>query len=201
MIDRSQSRSWKTGSGLGKVSVMPVLITPSSVVAFWKEAGPAKWYAKDEAFDRAFRDAGRALHWAAARRELDDWMATAEGALALMIVLDQYPRNAYRATAHQFATDALALTFAKDAFDKGYPATVEPDLRQFFMTPFEHSEDLADHDALIPMIGDLPEVAKYAKIHRDIIVRFGRFPHRNRALGRETTTEEKVFLDQGGFAG
>ncbi|CAN5171899.1 hypothetical protein BH09PSE1_BH09PSE1_14020 [soil metagenome] len=128
-------------------------------------------------------------------------MDTAEGALALMILLDQYPRNAYRGTAHQFATDGLALSFARIAFERGYPATFEGDLRQFFMTPFEHSEDLADHDALIPLIGDLAEVAKFAVIHRDIIVRFGRFPHRNRALGRETTAEEQAFLDQGGFAG
>jgi uncharacterized protein (DUF924 family) len=180
---------------------MAILITPSSVVAFWKEAGPAKWYAKDEAFDREFRDAGRALHWAAARRELDDWMETAEGALALMILLDQYPRNSYRGTAHQFATDALGLAFARQAFARGYPETFEPDLRQFFMTPYEHSEVLADHDELIPLIGDLPEVAKFAKIHRDIIVQFGRYPHRNRALGRETTAEEQAFLDGGGFGG
>lgn len=180
---------------------MTVLITPSSVVAFWKEAGPAKWYAKDEAFDRAFRDAGRALHWAAARRELDDWMATPEGALALMILLDQYPRNSYRGTAHQFATDRLALSFAKQAIAAGRHLAFEPDLRQFFMTPFEHSETLADHDALIPHLDGLPEVAKYATMHRDIIVRFGRFPHRNRALGRETTPEERTFLEEGGFAG
>jgi len=180
---------------------MAILITPSSVVAFWKEAGPQKWYAKDEAFDREFRDAGRALHWAAARRELDDWAATAEGSLALMILLDQYPRNAYRGTAHQFATDSLVLAFAKQAIAAGHHLAFEPDLRQFFMTPFEHSEDLADHNALIPLVADMPEVEKYAVIHRDIIVRFGRFPHRNRALGRETTTEEQAFLDQGGFAG
>lgn len=181
---------------------MPVLITPSSVVAFWKEAGPKRWYAKDEAFDREFRDAGRALHWAAARRELDDWIQTPEGALALMILLDQYPRNSFRGTAHQFATDPLALALCRQAHAMGHPATFEPDLRQFFMTPFEHSEDLADHDALIPLLGDdMPEVAKYAAIHRDIIVRFGRFPHRNPALGRETTPEEQAFLDQGGFAG
>lgn len=180
---------------------MAILITPSSVVAFWKEAGPPKWYAKDDAFDREFRDAGRALHWAAARRELDSWMDTAEGALALMILLDQYPRNSYRGTAHQFATDNLALSLAKQAIAAGHHLAVAPDLRQFFMTPYEHSENLADHDELIPLIGDLPEVARYAVIHRDIIARFGRFPHRNRCLGRETPPPEQVFLDEGGFKG
>ena len=128
-------------------------------------------------------------------------MDTAEGTLALMILLDQYPRNSFRGTAHQFATDGLGLMFARMAFERGYPAATPPDLRQFFMTPFEHSEDLADHDALIPLIGDLTEVAKFAVIHRDIIIRFGRFPHRNKALGRQTTVEEQAFLDQGGFAG
>jgi len=180
---------------------MAILITPSSVVAFWKEAGPDKWYAKDEVFDRTFRDAGRALHWAAARRELDDWADTAEGALALMILLDQYPRNSYRGTAHQFATDGLALSFARRAWERSWPQTFEPDLRQFFITPFEHSEDLADQDAGLPLCADMSEVLKYAIIHRDIIVRFGRFPHRNKALGRETTLEEQAFLDDGGFGG
>ena len=159
------------------------------------------WYAKDEAFDREFRDAGRDLHRAAARRELDDWMDTAEGALALMILLDQYPRNAYRGTAHQFATDGLGLMYAKQAWDRGYPRTFEPDLRQFFVTPLEHSETLPDQDEAVRLSADMPEVLKFAHIHRDIIVRFGRFPHRNRVLGRETTAEEQAFLDQGGFSG
>ncbi len=180
---------------------MAILITPSSVVAFWKEAGPDKWYAKDEAFDREFRDAGRALHWAAARRELDDWMATAEGALALMILLDQYPRNSYRGTGHQFATDGLGLMFARQAWERGYPQTLDADLRQFFVTPYEHSEDLADQDEAVRLSADMPEVLKYAHIHRDIILRFGRFPHRNLCLGRETTEEEQAFLDGGGFGG
>lgn len=201
MIDRSQSRSWNTGSGLGRVWVMTVLITPSSVVAFWKDAGPAKWYAKDEAFDREFRDACRALHWAAARRELDDWMQTAEGALALMILLDQYPRNSFRGTGHQFATDALALSYAKEAVARGYMAEVEEPMRQFFVTPFEHAEDLAEQETGVALAVGMPEVEKYAVIHRDIIVQFGRFPHRNQALGRQTTIEEQNFLNSGGFSG
>ena len=159
------------------------------------------WYAKNEAFDREFREAGRALHWAAARRELDGWMATAEGALALMILLDQYPRNAYRGTGHQFATDGLSLMYARQAWARGLAQTFDADLRQFFVTPFEHSEDLADQDEAVRLSADMPEVLKYAHIHRNIIVRFGRFPHRNEALGRETTAEEQAFLDGGGFGG
>ncbi len=128
-------------------------------------------------------------------------MDTAEGALALMILLDQYPRNSWRGTGHQFATDGLGLMFAKQAWERGYPQTFDPDLRQFFVTPFEHSEDLTDQDTAVSLSADMPEVLKFAHIHRDIIVKFGRFPHRNRSLGRDTTPEEQAFLDDGGFGG
>jgi uncharacterized protein (DUF924 family) len=181
---------------------MADLITPSSIVAFWKEAGPDKWYAKDERFDWTVRERLRAAHWNAAAGRLNDWVETAEGALALLIVLDQYPRNSFRGSGHQFATDGLALKAAKDSIARGWPAAYEPDLRQFFYLPYEHSERLADHDELVPLLGDdMAEVKRYAVIHRDIIVRFGRFPHRNACLGRETTPEEQAFLDEGGFAG
>ena len=173
---------------------------------FWKAAGPKLWYAKDAAFDDRFRAAFADAHMAAARRALDDWMETADGALALMILLDQYPRNSFRGTGHSFATDALALSFARDAVARGYLDATEAELRQFFLTPYEHSERLEDHDALRTLLAQglgvaLPDVDRFAVIHRDIIVRFGRFPHRNKALGRETTAEEQAFLDEGGFAG
>lgn len=140
-------------------------------------------------------------HFAAARREVDAWMETAEGALAMLILLDQVPRNIFRGTAHQFATDTLARVFCKNGIARGYPAAFEPELRQFLLMPLMHSEVLADQDALLPLVADMPETLKFAHVHRDVIVRFGRFPHRNAALGRETTTEEQVFLDQGGFGG
>lgn len=180
---------------------MAVLITPSAVVAFWKDAGPAKWFAKDAAFDAEFRDAGRAAHWAAARRELDDWIETPEGALALMIVLDQYPRNSFRGSAHQFATDPLALMYAQQAVARAHHLAFEPDLRNFILLPFEHSERLEDQDRYLDLIGDDADLRKWGELHRDIIVRFGRFPHRNACLGRETTPEEQAFLDGGGFGG
>ncbi len=128
-------------------------------------------------------------------------MGTAEGALALTIVLDQYPRNSFRGTAHQFATDPLARLFARDAIARGYLAAFEPELRQFLVMPLMHSENLSDQDDLLPLVADMPETVKFAHIHRDIVVRFGRFPHRNTALGRQTTPEEQAFLDQGGFGG
>ncbi|WP_395943707.1 DUF924 family protein [Brevundimonas sp.] len=180
---------------------MAVFITPSAVVAFWKEAGPDKWFARDDAFDALFRDRGRAAHWAAARRELDDWMATAEGALALLILLDQYPRNSFRGTAHQFATDPLALMFAKQAVARGLHLQVAPPLRNFLLLPFEHSERIEDQDRYLELVAGDADLEKWGHIHRDIIVRFGRFPHRNRCLGRETTPEEQAFLDAGGFGG
>ncbi len=138
---------------------------------------------------------------AAARRELDGWMETPEGALALLVLLDQFPRNSYRGTAHQFATDPLALRLAHEAIVRGYPATFDPDLRQFLLMPLMHSEALADQDALLPLVADMPETLKFAHIHRDIIVKFGRFPHRNAALGRETTADEQTFLAGDGFKG
>ena len=180
---------------------MTALITPSAVVAFWKEAGPAKWFAKDAAFDAEFRDRCRAAHWAAARRELDDWIETAEGALALILLLDQYPRNSFRGAAHQFATDPLALMFARDAVALEHHRAFAPDLRNFILLPFEHSERLEDQDRYMELAAGEPELEKWGRIHRDIIVRFGRFPHRNRCLGRETTAEEQAFLDEGGFGG
>ena len=157
-------------------------IAPSDVIAFWKEAGPSKWFARDEAFDALFRERFEVAHHAAARRALDSWAEAAEGALALLILLDQFPRNAFRGTGHAFATDPLARLFAEQALEAGYDLQIAGDIRRFFYLPLQHSEDRAEH-------------------HREIIDRFGRFPHRNRALGRETTPEEQAFLDADGFRG
>ena len=174
-------------------------ITPSAVVAFWKEAGPAKWFAKDDAFDADFRRRFHDAHVAAARRELDGWIETPEGALALLILLDQFPRNCFRGTAHQFATDPLALMFAREAVARGHHLAFESDLRNFVLLPFEHSERIEDQDRYMELAAGDPELEKWGRIHRDVIVRFGRFPHRNPCLGRVTTPEEQAFLDGGGF--
>lgn len=176
-------------------------ITPSAVVAFWKEAGPGKWFARDDAFDAEFRRRFHDAHVAAARRELDDWADTPEGVLALLILLDQFPRNSFRGTGHQFATDPLALTFAERAVDAGLHLAFDFPLRNFILLPFQHSERLEDQDRYMALAADDSEALKWGEIHRDIIVRFGRFPHRNPALGRETTAEEQAFLDGGGFGG
>jgi len=180
--------------------------SPADVIAFWREAGPAKWYAKDAAFDAAIRTRFEALHHAAARGELAHWAADWQGALALLLLLDQFPRNIFRGSAHSFATDPLARNIAHAALNAGLDRQCGEDLRVFFYLPLEHSEALADQDRCVELCDALDaasgsEWARWARLHRDIIQRFGRFPHRNAALGRVTTDEERAFLDDGGFSG
>jgi len=177
--------------------------TPAEVIAFWREAGPEHWFEKDEVFDEAIRARFLALHERAAAGELKDWKNSAEGTLALLLLFDQFPRNMFRGTARAFATDELARAIAAGALLKNFDAQVPSDLRTFLYLPFEHSEDMADQErglALYTAAGDQNDL-KWAQIHADIIRRFGRFPHRNAALGRSTTPEEQAFLDAGGFAG
>lgn len=173
-----------------------------SVTKFWREAGEDAWFEKNDAFDADFRNRFLDLHYAAARREHDQWSNHAEGSLALMILLDQFPRNCFRGTGHMFATDPLAKHFAQKAVAARHDLALEPEVRVFLYLPFEHSEDLADQDISIELHTARAEFnLKYALEHRDIIQRFGRFPHRNRMLGRETTVQEQAFLDEGGFSG
>lgn len=178
-------------------------LTPSDVVGFWKEAGPGKWFAKDDAFDSSFRRMFEHGHMMAARRELDHWAATPEGSLALLILLDQYPRNVFRGTAHAFATDPLARHFAIMALDERQDHAVENDLRRFFYLPLQHAEDMALQERQVALFQAMERPADdlWAEHHHGVIARFGRFPHRNRALGRETTPDEQVFLDADGFRG
>lgn len=176
-------------------------IQPRDVIGFWRDAGSQRWFAKNADFDREFTERFVDAHMAAARRELDRWQDTPDGALALLILLDQFPRNAYRSTAHMFATDALALSLARDGVERGHDQAIESALRVFCYLPFEHSEAMADQDRAVALCDALRGHDEYAHLHRDIIRRFGRFPHRNAALGRKTTAEEQAFLDAGGFAG
>ncbi len=176
-------------------------MTPKEIVTFWAEAGPKEWFAKNDAFDtacRRFEDA----HHAAARGEYADWAKTAEGALALVLLLDQFPRNLYRSSGHAFATDGLALAIARDAITAGFDQEVG-ELALFFYLPFEHAEDMATQLRAVKLTVGLgnPEYLKFAELHRDIIARFGRFPHRNAALGRTSTPEETDYLGSGGFKG
>jgi uncharacterized protein (DUF924 family) len=173
-----------------------------SVTKFWRDAGEDAWFEKNEAFDADFRDRFLNLHYAAARRECDDWLEHAEGSLALMILLDQFPRNCFRGTGHMYATDPLARYFAAKAIAAGHDMALDEETRIFLYLPYEHSELLADQDKSVELTtAKAPEYLKYAVEHRDIIQNFGRFPHRNKMLGRETTPQEQMFLDGGGFSG
>jgi uncharacterized protein (DUF924 family) len=182
---------------------MTIAATAVEIVSFWRDAGPDKWFEKDEAFDRGIVSRFLTTHEAAARCELATWQDDAQSALALLILLDQFPRNMFRNSAHAFATDPLARATADRALARGFDLATEHTLRQFFYLPFMHSEVLAEQDRCLRLYeayGDA-ETLKFANIHRDIIVRFGRFPHRNRLLGRAATPAELDFLKSGGFAG
>lgn len=179
----------------------------ADIVAFWRRAGPGRWFARQTAFDQEIRDRFQDTHMLASRGECADWVARAEGALALVILLDQFPRNMFRGSAHAFATDPLARRFAETALATGFDRQVDPTLRFFFFMPFEHSETVADQDRAVALFEQLKaETGEtgnlgWAVTHRDIISRFGRFPHRNTCLGRDCTAEEIRFLADGGFAG
>ncbi|ASP87777.1 DUF924 domain-containing protein (plasmid) [Sinorhizobium meliloti] len=169
---------------------------------FWREAGLTRWFAKDAEFDRAFRNRFLTAYETARRGELFKWTASPEKTLALLILLDQFPRNAFRGTPRMYDTDPLALGVARAAVDAGYDLKGPPDLQLFFYLPFGHSEKLADQERSVELAGRLGEPSlSNAKRHHDIIHRFGRFPHRNVILGRMMTEEEQRFLDEGGFAG
>lgn len=175
---------------------------PGDIVDFWRQAGPEAWFRKDEDFDRQLREQFYEQHMMAARGELESWLGDETGALGLMLLLDQFPRNAFRGTAHMFATDELARMYAQRILDAGLDQKVEAGLRIFLYLPFEHSENAEDQHLSTRLHAPLGgEYSKYADLHADIIQRFGRFPHRNKVLGRRTTQEEEMFLAEGGFAG
>ncbi len=178
------------------------LSSPAAVAAFWTPLGPAVWFGKDPAFDNRFRDMFAPQHGAAARGELMPWLTTPDGALSLLVLLDQYPRNAFRGTDRMYATDALARIVANTAIGLGHDQAMDAALRPFFYLPFGHSEHLADQERSVTLCADLPDpVPAHAQRHHDIIARFGRFPHRNAILGRTSTEEETDWLAAGGFAG
>jgi uncharacterized protein (DUF924 family) len=179
-------------------------IEPSAaVLAFWSAAGPDKWFGKDEAFDADIRAQFLGTYEAAASGLLNSWEETPEGALALVILLDQFPRNMFRGTARAFAADPVARAVAERAIARGFDRRIPASEQPFFYLPFEHSEHLADQErcvALVRRTGDA-EALKWAELHAEIIRRFGRFPHRNAILGRDSTPDEQAFLESGGFAG
>jgi uncharacterized protein (DUF924 family) len=175
----------------------------AEVLEFWRSAGPEKWFHKDAAFDESIRTNFLATYEAAAAGRLAGWEKLPEDALALVIVLDQFPRNMFRGDARAFAADRLAREVAERAIANDFDMRVAATLRQFFYLPFEHSEAMADQERCVDLFRATgnAELLKWAELHADIIRRFGRFPHRNAALKRDTTPEEQAFLDGGGFSG
>jgi uncharacterized protein (DUF924 family) len=177
-------------------------VTPAGILAFWRDAGPRRWYTPDDAFDADVRQRFLGLWQRAAAGGLSSWETSDDGALALVIVLDQFPRNMFRGDARTYASDALAREVAHRAIEHGVDARIDPSLREFLYLPFNHSEHLSDQLRCIELTraAGNAENLKWAEHHADIIRRFGRFPHRNRLLGRATTPEEQAFLDEGGFS-
>ena len=183
----------------------PEKMTPADVLAFWRAAGREKWFGGGAAFDEEVRAALLPAHEAAVAGALDAWRETPEGALAWIILTDQVPRNAFRGTPRAFATDARALEAAERAVERGFDGAPEiaPALRTFFYLPFMHAEDRAAQARGVDLYRALgqEEGMAFALGHKEIIDRFGRFPHRNPILGRQMSAEEQAYLDGGGFGG
>lgn len=183
-------------------------MTYPAVLDFWFGPRPGaarvEWFRKDEGFDGEIRRRFAEVHGAAARRELEAWRMSPEPMLALVIVLDQFSRNLYRGDARAFAQDAHALECAKQAVARKDDLGLLPVQRQFLYLPYEHSESLAEQEMGVELMRSLEVfeetrgLSEWAVRHRDVIARFGRFPHRNAALGRATTPEEAAFLLQPG---
>jgi uncharacterized protein (DUF924 family) len=183
---------------------MQRLASIDEVVGFWTEAGPDKWFSKDEAFDEVCRQRFLATYEAAARGDLAEWELDPRGALALLILLDQFPRNMFRGTRRAYATDPTAVLIAERAIERHFDEAVAPELRRFYYLPFMHSEELRDQERSVALNATIAtdDVLEWAHHHHDIIARFGRFPHRNAILGRESTGDEQAYLADGGaFAG
>ena len=195
-------------------------MTPTQAVEFWLGSAPddlesvsrasKRWYLKDDGFDAEIRDRFGAAIEQARRGVFADWAETPEGALGLVILLDQFSRNAYRGTANAFAGDPVALAVAGGAVERGFDRELACPGRAFLYHPFEHSEDAGDQQRAValfetlaaeappPWRGFAADFVPYAHAHRDIIARFGRFPHRNAILGRVNTVAERAYLDRGG---
>jgi uncharacterized protein (DUF924 family) len=187
---------------------MKPVLDHSDVLEFWfgPQRGKSRpeWFRKDAAFDEQIRRRFGALHDKASRRELEAWRASPEPMLALLVILDQFSRNLHRGDARSFAQDEHARDCAAQALLRGDDMRLLPVERQFVYLPFEHSEALLDQEKAVDLMGSLEVfeetrgLGAWAVKHRDIIARFGRFPHRNAALGRPSTAEEREFLAQPG---
>lgn len=176
---------------------------PVEVLDYWIGAvGEKGWYAGGEELDAEIRAMFGELWEAARDGGLDHWVDGAAGTLAYLVLTDQMPRNMHRGKVEAFATDAKALAAARKAVAEGWDMQAPEPERQFFYMPFEHSEDPIDQAQSVALMGQRltdPEMLLHARAHQEIIRRFGRFPYRNAALGRESTAEEREFMEKGGY--
>ncbi|MDA3855311.1 MAG: DUF924 domain-containing protein [Candidatus Woesearchaeota archaeon] len=177
------------------------------VIEFWFNLEPKAWFEKNPELDKKIREKFEDLYYKAINLGLTSWEEDPESTLALIILLDQFPRNMYRGTTKSFASDNLALNVAKRAIEKGFNKKVKRG-RNFFYMPFMHSESLNEQEKCVEFFEemakekglDLKESTKYANLHKEIIKEFGRFPYRNEILGRESTIEEiKYLAENSGF--
>lgn len=179
--------------------------TPEDVLAFWlDELKPSQWYVADEALDQKIRDEFLATWEKAQEGAYSLWLTYPTGALAYIILNDQMPRNMFRGEGRAFASDAVALAAAKAAVDKGWDKRIDAPARQFFYLPMMHSENLYDQERCVRLICERMKGADanllHARVHREVIRLFGRFPYRNDALSRPCTDHEESFLSGGGYA-
>jgi uncharacterized protein (DUF924 family) len=170
----------------------------TAVLSFWfEELRPEDWFERSDLVDERIRTRFGHLHSALAQAAPSMSFDDPRTALAAIIVFDQFPRNMFRGAPKAFATDSLALFIARHALEQEYDAAVPEQWRHFFYMPFMHSETAADQEHCVALFSALPgDSVKYAVEHRDIIARFGRFPHRNQVLGRKTTASEQAFLSE-----
>lgn len=182
-----------------------MMANPDEILNFWlDEVGPKGWYEGGDALDETMRDRFQSMHKEACEGALSLWLTYPSGTLAYIILMDQFPRNMFRGTAKSFATDGVARAAAKAAISKGWDLRIDEPTRHFFYMPLVHSECLADQDRAVRLIMTrLPETGTgqllHAKAHREVIRKFGRFPNRNEAIGRETPPAEAAFLAEGGY--
>lgn len=178
---------------------------PETILDFWlHDVGPSGWYRAEDELDAEIRTRFLSAWEDAHAGRRDYWLNGPRGTLAFLILTDQFPRNMFRGDPRSFATDAQARAAAEAAIAHGWDMEVAEPERQFFYLPLMHSEDIADQDRSVALFtSSMPETGTsnltHAKAHREIICRFGRFPYRNVALGRETTAEEAAFLEKGGY--
>lgn len=184
---------------------MGALVKSEDVLSFWiEEAGQSAWYEASDELDETIRDRFLSTWEQAKTEELHRWPKDAKGALAYVVLLDQFPRNMFRGQARAFSTDKQALCAAKCAISKDWDMKIAEPQRQFFYLPLMHSESLSDQDRCIRLIKQrMPETGEsnllHARAHREVIRRFGRFPYRNDALGRSSTAQEIAYMNSGGY--